>query len=252
MESREKTLRKTENDLTEISSKLNTRNLKTQKEILERVNNILSDRGVQGFFHISLSEVREKYVKQVGAGRPGSKTKFKTVVEKIYSLSYARNRTALKEEKKVDGIFPLLSTDTKLTAKEALIAYKYQPRLEKRFTHLKSVLNAAPLLFKKIVRVEAIMFLFFMALMLQAILERAVRYTMKNKNILALPIYPEHRIAYYPTTAKIFDRFDGLSVYYLKQSRKGTFYKDELSKIQKGVLEILGISEMEFWSENSA
>jgi hypothetical protein len=43
---------------------------------------------------------------------------------------------------------------------------------------------------------------------------------MKDKNIHALPVYPEHRIAYHPTTAKIFDRFAGISIYHLKQGSK--------------------------------
>ncbi len=246
LESREKSLKKTEYDFAELSSKLNTRKLKIKKNILKRIDEILSTRGVQNFFHVSLSVVIEKYKKQIGTGRPGSKTKYKIVTKKIYSLSYTRNQKALKAEKNVDGIFPLLSTDTQLTAKEALVAYKYQPRLEKRFNHLKSALNATPLLFKKITRVEAIMFLFFNALMVQAIIERQVRHKMKDNNITALPIYPEYRIAYHPTTSKIFYRFDGVSIYKLKQGNHFTLYQDELSELQKELLKMIGLSESEY------
>jgi len=63
--------------------------------------------------------------------------------------------------KKIDGIFPILCADEVMTAKAALEAYTYQPRLEKRFCQLKSVHNVAPTLFKKVERVEAIMLLFF-------------------------------------------------------------------------------------------
>jgi transposase len=48
-----------------------------------------------------------------------------------------------------------------ISAKEVLQAYKFQPRLEKRFAQFKSIHRASPLLFKKINRVEANMFLFF-------------------------------------------------------------------------------------------
>lgn len=134
-----------------------------------------------------------------------------------------------------------------MIAKDALLAYKYQPRLEKRFTQFKSIHKAAPLLFKNIERVEGIMFLFFVALMVQAIIEREVRRKMKDKNILALPVYPENRIAYHPTTAKIFDRFDGISIYHLKHGRKLKIYQDELSELQKEIINILGMSEKEYW-----
>ncbi len=111
-----------------------------------------------------MSEIREEYKKQIGFGRPGRETKFRTVSKKIYSLSCTRNRKTLKEEKNVDGIFPILCTDPDMIAKETLLAYKCQPRLEKCFTQFKSIHKAAPLLIKKIERVGGIMFLFFVAL----------------------------------------------------------------------------------------
>jgi hypothetical protein len=58
---------------------------------------------------------------------------------------------------------------------------------------------------------------------------------------------PENRIAYHSTTAKIFDRFDGISIYHLKQGRKIKIYKDELSELQKEIINILGMSEKEYW-----
>ncbi len=61
---------------------------------------------------------------------------------------WEREKEALKREKNADGVFPLLTTDESVSAKEVLRANKYQPRLEKRFTPFKSVHEAAPLLFK--------------------------------------------------------------------------------------------------------
>ncbi len=62
---------------------------------------------------------------QVGKGRPGLNTKYKKKTEVIYTLSWTRNKDILKAEKKTDGIFPLLSTDPELSAKEVHDAYKY-------------------------------------------------------------------------------------------------------------------------------
>ena len=106
----------------------------------------------------------------------------------------------LKKQERADGIFPLLSTDSSIGPKEALLSYKYQPRLEKRFNQFKSVHEAAPILFKNIKRVEAIMFLFFVALIVQGIIERKVRMSMKERAIKSLPVYPEYRKSFYPTT----------------------------------------------------
>ncbi|MCP4376499.1 MAG: IS1634 family transposase, partial [bacterium] len=210
---REKRLQKAEYDLTELMGKLNTRALKTKDQIQQRVQKILQGHGVETFYHTEIGTVKQQWTKQIGKGRPGKNTQYETIVETLYTLSWRRNREALDREKKVDGIFPILCTDEAMTAKSALEAYKYQPRLEKRFCQLKSVHNVAPTLFKRVERVEAIMLLFFLALILQAIIEREVRQTMKDSDIDALSIYPEHRLAYHPTTAKIFERFRDISNY---------------------------------------
>jgi len=63
------------------------------------------------------------------------------------------------------GGFPLLCTDNELKTKEVLKAYKYQPRLEKRFSQFKKIHNTAPLLFNKIERIEAKMFGFLSLLL---------------------------------------------------------------------------------------
>ncbi len=55
------------------------------------------------------------------------------------------------------------------------------------------------------------MFLFFVALIIQGVIERKVRMAMKEKGIKSLPIYPEYRKSFYPTTSKTFYNFDGIS-----------------------------------------
>ena len=173
---------------------------------------------------------------------------YKTITRTVYSLSWSRNQQALQRERRVDGVFPLLCTDSSLEPKAALQAYKYQPRLEKRFTQLRGVHNAAPLLFKKIERVESLMFVFFLALILQAVIERTVRLSMKTTKIDNLAIYPEHRLAYHPTTAVIFDRFEQLSTYtILEDGAPQSSLRDNLNDIHQEVLRMLAISEADYW-----
>ena len=94
------------------------------------------------------------------------------------------------------------------------------------------------------------MFIFFLALIVQAVIEREIRKKMKQKDIPWLAVYPEGRIAYHPTTAKVFDRFDGVSKYHRKQGdiviRE---YQDQLTNLQKQILEMLQIQEIEYWSD---
>ncbi len=248
LKSREQALAKAENELIELLPKLNKRSLKTRQSIEERCNSVLSKRNTERYFSVRIAEVKEMERVQVGKGRPGSNTKYKEKTEVIYTLSWIRNKDVLRAEKKTDGIFPLLSTDRKLSAKEVLEAYKYQPRLEKRFEQLKQVLLGAPLLFKKIERIEGMMLMLFLGLLIQALIEREVRKSMKQEKIKKIFIYPEERPAMAPTTSIILDRFENVSVYHLQENdiviEK---YKDELTMIQKEILRLLDIKPGKYW-----
>lgn len=170
----------------------------------------------------------------------------------LYTLSWTQKKQALKEEAQTDGVFPLLCTDNELTAKKVLKAYKYQPRLEKRFAQFKSIHYAAPLLFKKIERIEANMFGFFIALAVQALIEREVRTKMKEQKIEKIRVYPEQREASHPTTCKIIDRFDSICTYKIMENSKVVeTFKDSLNEDQKLILGLLNIEEDEYWKSAS-
>ena len=244
---REKRMHKADGQLAFISSKLNRAKLKTKKQIRKRIDSTLK-RGMAQFFSITIYEKHKCIKKQIGRGRPGAGTKYRICTSTSYSLLWEPDKKRLRQEESVDGIFPLLNTDRSFGPKEVLSSYKYQPRLEKRFNQFKSVHEAAPLLFKKIERVEAIMFLFFMALMVQGIIERKVRLAMKEKNIKSLPIYPEYRSSFYPTTSKIFYNFDGIFSYkILKDGKVTKEFKDNLSSAQKTILSLLDMDENDYW-----
>lgn len=239
---------KAEKELTTLMGKINTRKLKDKNSIQKAAEDILKNYHLKHLYHIEINHVKQQERKQIGKGRPSKKTKYRTIISTIFSLSWTRNKQAIEEEMRIDGLFPLLSTDENLSALEALKAYKYQPRLEKRFMQFKTVHHAAPLLFKKIERVEAIMFLFFVALIAQALIERTIRASMKEEAIEAIPLYPEHRICYHPTTAKVFDVFSDICFYFLEQKgRTVQTMQDPLSELNSTILSLLGLSELDFW-----
>ena len=244
---RQKRMQKADSQLAFISSKLNRAKLKTKKQIRKRIGSTLK-KGIAQFFSITIYERHSSIKKQIGRGRPGAGTKYRIHTSTFYSLLWEPDKKRLRQEENVDGIFPLLTTDKSFGPKEVLSSYKYQPRLEKRFNQFKSVHEAAPLLFKKINRVEAIMFLFFMALIVQGIIERKVRLAMKEKNIKSLPIYPEYRKSFYPTTSKILYNFDGIFSYkILKDDKVVKEFKDKLSSAQKTILDLLDMDENDYW-----
>ena len=251
-EKREKYLKKTEQSLALLNGKINKRHLKTSRAIKQSAQQIIAEHKLEDFFHISIGEISEQFKVQTAKGRPGKNTKYSTRENTLYTLSWTQKKLVLKQEAKTDGVFPLLCTDKDLTAKEVLKAYKYQPRLEKRFAQFKSTHYAAPLLFKSIERIEANMFGFFIALVVQALIEREVRNKMKEQNIEAIRVYPEQREATHPTTCKIIDRFDSICTYKIMESSKVVeCFKDILNEDQKLILSLLNIEENDYWKSAS-
>jgi transposase len=251
-DNRDKHLKKVEQCLALLNGKINKRGLKTRKAIEEAAQQIVEEHKLESFFHISIGTITEKYQVQIGTGRPGKNTKYRTGVNTLYTLSWTQKKQVLKQEAQTDGVFPLLCTDKQLTAKEVLKAYKYQPRLEKRFAQFKSIHHAAPLLFKKIERIEANMFGFFIALVVQALIEREVRNKMKEQKIEKIRVYPERREASHPTTSKILDRFDNICTYKISEnSGVVETFKDSLNEDQKLILTLLNIKEDEYWKSAS-
>ena len=244
-------LNKVEEFLVLLNSKLNKRKFKEEEYIKSAVDKIISKNKVKNLININIGKVKQLSKKQIGMGRPTKDTKYEIIEDHIYTLSWGQNKQAIKAEARTDGIFPLLSTDIDMTSEEALKAYKYQPRLEKRFSQFKSIHNAAPIFFKNIQRVEANMFLFFIALIIQSLLERKVRKKMLQNKINSIDIYPEERESKSPTTNSIMNLFDKNYRYELIDENKRVLkhFHDELSEVQMQVLKLLEISESTYWGE---
>lgn len=76
----------------------------------------------------------------------------------------------------------------------------------------KSVFAVAPVLLKNEGRIEALLFLYFVVLLVQALLEREVRRAMSARGLTSLPLYPEDRDCPAPSAHGIFQVFDLLGI----------------------------------------
>jgi hypothetical protein len=96
------------------------------------------------------------------------------------------------------------------------------------------------------------MFGFFIALVVQALIEREVQNKMKKHKIEKIRVYPEQREASHPTTSKIIDRFDNICTYkILDDSKVVETFKDTLDENQKLILSLLNIQEHQYWKSAS-
>jgi transposase len=143
---------------------------------------------------------------------------------------------------KSDGMYPLLTNDRKLTALQVLEAHKRQPVVEKRFEQAKTVHEIAPVFLKNEGRIEAFFFLYFLALLVQALIERELRLGMKRAGIQELALYPEERRCKYPTARRVFQLFS-LAQRHVLLDTAGTavqMFETKLTELQGQILNLLG------------
>jgi len=129
-----------------------------------------------------------------------------------------------------------------LAAAEVLKKYKSQPFLEKRMYTKKTVLEVAPVFLKKEKRIEAILFLYFVALMIVSLIERKIRMNMVKENIEKLPILPQGMNSKKPTWNNI--RYFFRNVHYSEIIQDGISIQamvKGLSDLHKQIIRLLEI-----------
>lgn len=202
--------------------------------------------GAQAWVSYEINQEDVGAFKQAGPGRPGKGTQYRRVARARFRVVAHTDEARLAYDAKSDGAFPLI-TNTK-PPEYGLVrvfqAYKYQPYLEKRHEQLKTVYEAAPFYLKNITRIEALLFLYFAAMIVQALIERGVRQGMQREGIKSLPLYSEGRPCEAPTTDKVLAVFDPVQVHRLNEGGKEvkTFWP-ALSPLQTRLLRLAGVPE---------
>jgi transposase len=226
--------------------------LKTKQGIAEKVEKILSHRDVQRVMRYSIEESRHPTYRQEKRGRTGTQTRWRRSVKVRYLLSWEIAADLIEEDARSDGVFPLLSNCGDLSIKEILEAYKRKhPLIEKRHEMLKSVLGTTPLFLKNIGRVEAFLFLEYIAMTVHALIERELRIAMKREGIKKLPLYPEERDCTAPTAARVIEVFEKLQRHILsgEQGQRVQTFMPEISELQEKILGLLDIPVKRFLAD---
>ena len=243
---RQSKIEKTIKALGILKSKVGTRKWKTKKQIEEAVEDIFTKYQSGGFFdwNMVVKEV-ETYI-QKKKGRPSSDTEYVKIVKRQWTFEAMPNGIKIQDDASSDGMFPLITNieAKSLSMSEVLEKYKFQPYIEKRHQQFKSVFEAAPVFLKLPHRIEALMFVYFIVLTLNALIERELRSAMAKEGIGSLPLYPENRRCKYPTTTRIIDLFSNLRRHILFDGSKEIkcFY-DPISELQEQILDLFIVSK---------
>ena len=218
--------------------------LRGAAEIDRRVQEILEQYRVARYLKVQRVVREEHSFKQARRGRPGPDTAYRRITRRRFDIEYSIDRDAVAYDEKSDGMYPLLTNDRNLTAAQVLEAHKGQPTIEKRFEQVKTVHEIAPVFLKNEGRIEALFTLYFLALLVQALIERELRLAMQREVIDELPLYPEHRQCRRPTTEQVLRLFSLAQRHRLIQAGETVQVFDvEFTDLQRKILRLLGVSE---------
>jgi len=211
---------------------------------------ILDTSGAERWITLAVTETIEERYRQEKRGRPGNDTRYRKLTKTRFQVAITINADAVRYDAASDGCFPLITNDGDIAITEILIAYRYQPNLEKRHHQLKSVHDAAPVTLKSPARIEALFACQFIALLCCCLIERELRAAMTRDQITDLPLYPEDRSCTAPTAARVFDHLHQLQRHDLvRDGHTIQTFEPQLTPLQAQLLHLLGVPHTAYTSD---
>ena len=216
--------------------------IRKKREIHERLTRILVGLKVTRYLRVKVAREDVHHFKQDGPGRPGSGTKYVRLTKHRFTLSWHVDEKIVEQDRRHDGMYPLITNDRSLAPAAVLAAHKQQPRLERRFCQLKDVFHIAPAFLKNEARIEALFLLYALALIVESLLEREIRRTMEKEKLASIAIYPEERASARPTAAQVLRLFSHVERHELRSDGASvkTIHPD-LTSLQKEVLRLIDV-----------
>ena len=242
--SRARALDRASKQLAELQNRLqSSRTRFRQRDKVEAaVKQILGDGDVSRWLSVQILELEEETFKQATRGRPGKQTRYIRETRPRYQLSWTISTTQIEHDQATDGVFPLITNQHEMAAGDVLRAYRRQPLIEKRFSQFKSDYEVAPLYLKEVTRIQAMLAVYFFALMLQTLLERELRQSLRDSEYDSLPLYPEYRSCHAPTTRRIIDIFEPIQRHQLTGEGEGETFVTQLTPLQAQIAKWFGFA----------
>lgn len=249
IQTRQTRIEKTIQALDTLKAKVASRRWWTKERIGKAVSDILAKHRSEKWFAWKLVSNDTVTFKQKGKGRPGKSSEYVKIVKQTWLFEALPNPLAIQADAEKDGIFPLITNipAAEMSMKEILLKYKYQPYIEKRHQQFKTVFDAAPVYLKAPHRIEALMFVYFLVLLLNALIERELRLSMAKSGVPSLPLYPEQRRCKSPTTARLIELFRNQRKHSLKEGTEQVrLFFDPIMSIQETILDLLKIPKKSY------
>src|SRR3954452_24309304 len=228
--------------LAELQAKLSSPRTRYREraKVAEAVDAVLRDGDAEGIIEVTIGERTTEAFRQERRGRPGADTRYVRRQSTRFDLTCRVDHPRLAVEARCDGIFPLITNVLTMSALDLLLAYKQQPRIETRFAQLKTGFVVAPVYLKEVSRVQALLCVYFFALLVESLLERELRRAMGREGGQGLPLYPEGRPGRRPTARRVIDLFEDVQRHELTEGRRAAVvFSTNLTRLQRKILRLL-------------
>lgn len=158
-----------------------------------------------------------------------------------FSLTWKIDQAALRARKAIEGGYVLKTNMAKSRCPSAQVLreYKEQIHVERRIGNLKGPLAVTPMFLEKPERMGGLLQVLLWALMVMALMERAVRRSLKGKPMYGL--YPENRPSVAPTGKSILEAFSTLCIVIIKDCGTISRRLADLSELQRTLMRYMGI-----------
>jgi transposase len=210
----------------------------------------LDQAGAARWIGFTVAEQVEETMRQEKRGRPGKNTRYRKLTRTHHRVAFTVHEDIVARDAASDGCYPLITNDPQMTEPELLAAYKWQPNLEKRHGQLKGTQLVAPVFLNDPARIEGLLCCHFIAMLVQALIERQIRARMTERGITQLTVYPEDRGSTAPTAARVLDVFTDLARHHLtdQHGHPVQTFQPQLSPLQHQTLDLLGVPQTAYLS----
>jgi transposase len=216
---------------------------RTKAKVADAAETILRECEVAGWVTVEVTERTTERFRQERRGRPNGQTRYVRRESTRFDLTHRIELGRLDEEARCDGVFPLITNERALSERELLLAYKRQPAIERRFEQLKTDFAVAPVYLKEASRIQALLCVYFFALLVEALLERELRRAMAREGVESLPLYPERRACRRPTARRVIDLFEDVQQHTLVAGKRSpVVFTTELTSVHRKLLRLLGMT----------
>jgi hypothetical protein len=216
--------------------------LKTKVAAEEAARASLSKAGAARWVGFSVTESTVSDFRQESRGRPGANSRYRRIDKTVFAIVAEVLADQVTYDAVTDGCFPLITCDRAMTPAEVLAAYRYQPNLERRNHMLKGPQMVAPVYLENPHRIEALLVCHFLAMLIEALIEREIRASMKAEALAGMPIYPEFRNCPAPSAPRILELFGGVQRHQLMRGDAVVqVFEPQLTPVQIKILDLLHV-----------